>query len=82
MSRTATHHTPQLTEKRLEILRKIRDLTAAGLPPSKRELGKSQGAVDAHLTALDRLGLIEWPYGVVRGLKVTPKGLAALGGDS
>lgn len=79
-----THRRPQLTPRRVAILRSLHKLTQGGQSPTLRELGTevggaTHGDMDCQLTALARLGLVEWDEGVARGLRITADGLKAAG---
>ncbi len=76
-----------LTEAQHAILALIADRIAVeGMPPSQTEIARAMGfsgvrAAQYHLEALEQAGAIERLPGKARGLRLTPSGLALLGGD-
>lgn len=76
------------TARQLSILRFIADrIEADGYPPSIRELGiafeiLSTNAVNDHLKALERKGLIERDRETARGLRITKRGKSLVGGGA
>ncbi|WP_222564864.1 transcriptional repressor LexA [Novilysobacter antarcticus] len=76
-----------LTETQHAILALIGDRIAVeGMPPSQTEIARAMGfsgvrAAQYHLEALEQAGVIERLPGKARGLRLTPTGLALLGGD-
>lgn len=73
------------TERQLELLRLVQQRQADGLsPPTVREIGSAMGIVSTngvadHLKALRRRGLLDWPEGRNRSLRLTGAGRKAIG---
>lgn len=67
------------TLRQVEVLRAIARLSAGGVPPTRRELGRALGirstnGVTDHLVALARRGLVDWAPMRARALVITPAG--------
>ena len=77
-----------LTDTQQTILALIAERIAEeGMPPSQAEIARAMGfsgvrAAQYHLEALEQAGVIERVPGKARGLRITPTGLAQLGGQS
>ena len=77
-----------LTDTQQTILALIAERIAEeGMPPSQAEIARAMGfsgvrAAQYHLEALEQAGVIERVPGKARGLRITPAGLAQLGGQS
>jgi repressor LexA len=85
---TATERQP-LTPRQLDILQWISGFADAhGYAPTYRQIGhhygwKSPGAaVSTHLRLLERKGVVTREPGQARTLKLTPLGVAMIGGDA
>ena len=85
---TATERQP-LTPRQQDILQWIAGfIDTHGYPPTYRQIGhhygwKSPGAaVATHLQSLERKGVVTREPGQARTLKLTPLGMAIIGGDA
>lgn len=85
---TATERHP-LTPRQLDILQWISGFADAhGYAPTYRQIGRHYGwkspgaAVATHLQSLERKGVVTREPGQARTLKLTPLGMAIIGGDA
>lgn len=71
----------ELTPRQSEVVALIRQhVNTAGFPPSTRELadalGVSSTAVEGHLSALQKKGVLRRSPGIARGIRILTPGVA------
>jgi repressor LexA len=86
---TTAIEVPTLTPRQLDILQWIAGfIDTHGYPPTYRQVGCHYGwrspsaATSTHLRSLERKGVVTREPGQARTLKLTPLGMAMIGGDA